>query len=403
MKNSNVLWISIDSLRKDFLHTYAPHQNRYTFLDELAEQGCVFDDAYPGGNWTMPSHASMFTALDTTSHMIWSWQHRFPAGTKTGFDYFHDAGYTVGCFAVPQLGALFTDSPLDYAGESTSPNLFKSLETSKPFFVFWHTFNVHYPYGIVRPRDYDDAESDYDLTSRTLNYLRHLILTDQTEIILDSYRREIQQAARWVQGLVAKLKKLGKFENTYIILTADHGETWVKNTSFHQNFQEGVLRVPLAIIGPGISPSRVSSPVSLTDLLPTVLDLCGLTEAAETANFDGVSLMPKLNAATDDLRQHVVIGGPDGGRCRHRYVAVRNAQWMLVTAMNHWSESFYQLRDNEASPNLLTTSLPEAGRLALDEFRSIAERHTERLLSNKDNVTELSNTTAKKLRALGYV
>jgi arylsulfatase A-like enzyme len=143
--------------------------------------------------------------------------------------------------------------------------------------------------------------------------------------------------------------------------------------------------------------------VSLTDLLPTVLELCELTSAAETATFDGVSLLPKLNAVAADVRHHVVIGGPDGGRARHRYVAVRNAQWMLVTAMNHWSESFHQIREDEASTNLLTTSLPEAGRLALEEFRSIAERHTERLLSNKDNITELSQTTAKKLRALGYV
>jgi arylsulfatase A-like enzyme len=402
MKKSNVLLISIDSLRKDFLHTYARH-NRYTFLDELAEQGCVFDDAFPGGNWTMPSHASMLTALDTTSHMIWSWQHRFPEGTQTAFDFFHRAGYTLGCFTIPQLGALFSDLPIDYAGESTSPNLIKCIESPKPFFAFWHTFNVHYPYGMVRPEDYDDAESDYDLTSRTLNYLRHLILTGQTEIILDSYRREVQQAARFVQGIVAKLKKLGKFEDTFIILTADHGETWVKNTTFHQNFQEGVLRVPLAIIGPGIKPSRVSSPVSLTDLLPTVLDLCEVTTAVETATFDGVSLRPKLDVSTFDVRHHVVIGGPDGGRARHRYVAVRNAQWMLVRAMNHWSESFYQICENEASTNLLTTPLPEAGRLALEEFRSIAERHTERLLSNKDNITELSDTTAKKLRALGYV
>ena len=402
MKKPNVLWISIDSLRKDFLHTYAPH-NRVTFLDELAREGCIFDNAFPGGNWTMPSHASMFTALDTTSHMIWSWEHRFPSGTQTAFDIFHKEGYTVGCFSVPQLAALFAESPIDHAGESDSPNVFKCLESPKPFFAFWHTFNVHYPYGMVRPKDYDDAESDYDMTSRTLNYLRHLILTGQTEIVLNSYRRQVQQAASFVQGLILKLKKLGKLENTYIVLTADHGETWLKNTTFHQNFQEGVLRVPLAVIGPGIQHSRVSSPVSLTDLLPTVLELCGMTEAVETASFDGVSLLPKLNTLTEDVRQHVVIAGPDGGRVRHRYIAVRNAQWMLVTAMNHCSESFHQIRPDEASTNLLTTSLPEAGRLALEEFRSIAERHTERLLSKKDNVTELSDATAKKLRALGYV
>lgn len=402
MKRANVFWISIDSLRKDFLHTYAPQRNRYTFLDELAEQGCIFDNAFPGGNWTMPSHASMFTALDVTSHMIWSWQHRLPPGTQTAFDFFHRAGYAAGCFAIPQLAALFADLPIDYRGESDSPDLLKCLESPKPFFVFWHTFNVHYPYGIVVPRDYNDAESDYDLPSRTLNYLRHLILCGQTEIIQDSYRREVQRAARFVQGLVNKLKRLGKFENTYFIITADHGETWLKSTTFHNNFQEGVLNVPLAIIGPGIERSRVASPVSSIDLLPTILELCEAASAEEAGAFDGASLLPKLNAPPDQAH-HVVIAGPDGGRARHRYLAVRNAQWMLVTAMNHWSESFHQIGEDGASTNLVDAALPEAGRQALEEFRAVAERHTERLLSKKDHITELSSTTEKKLRALGYV
>lgn len=402
MKRANVLWISIDSLRKDFLYTYAPQLNRHTFLDELAGQGCIFDNAFPGGNWTMPSHASMFTALDATSHMIWSWQHRFPPGTQTAFDYFHRSGYVSGCFAVPPLAALFSELPIDYVGQSDAPNLFKCLEDPKPFFVFWHTFNVHYPYGIVVPRDFDDAKSDYDLPSRTLNYLRHLILTGQTEIIRDSYRREVQQAARFVQGLVTKLKRLGKFENTYFIITADHGETWLKGTTFHNNFQEGVLRVPLAVTGPGIARSRVASPVSQTDLLPTVLELCEVSFDEETAAFDGVSLLPRFNTPSGDS-PHVVIAGPDGGRARHRYLGIRDSEWMLVTALNHWCESFHRIAGEEVSTNLLDTSLPEAGRRALEEFRAVAERHAERLLGKKDNLTELSSTTEKKLRALGYV
>jgi arylsulfatase A-like enzyme len=402
MRRPNVLWISIDSLRKDFLHTYAPGRNRYTYLDELAEQGLVFDNAFPGGNWTMPSHASMFTGLDTTSHMIWTWQHRFAPGTKTAFDFFHRAGYVSGSFTIPQLGALFEGMPIDHAGETNSPGLIKCFESEQPFFVFWHTYNVHYPYGVVVPEDYDDAESDYDLSSRTLNYLRHLILTGRTEIIHDSYRREVQQAARFVRGLATKLKRLGKFDDTYFIITADHGETWLKNSTFHNNFQEGVLNVPLAITGPGLGPGRVSSPVGAVDLLPTLLELCGAATPEELEVLDGVSLRPVLDSARDETH-HVVIAGPDGGRARHRYVAVRNRRWMLVTALNHWCESFHRVDEGGASANLLDSALPDDGCRALEEFRAVAERHAERVLSNKDHVTELSRATEKKLRALGYV
>jgi hypothetical protein len=344
----------------------------------------------------------MFTGRDVTSHMIWSWQHRFPPNTRTAFDFFHRAGYAVGCFAIPQLAALFADAPIDYSGTASSPNLLKCLESSEPFFVFWHTFNVHYPYGMVMPRDYDDAESDYDLPSRTLNYLRHLILTGRTDLIHDSYHREVRQAARLVQGLVNKLKALGKFEDTYFIITADHGETWVKNTTFHNNFQESVLRVPLAMIGPGLERRRIAAPVSSIDLLPTILELCGAATPEEVADFDGLSLVPQLNEPPDES-QPIVIAGPDGGRARHRYIAVRNAHWMLVSAMTHWCESFHRIDAEGASGNLLDDPLPESGRRVLDEFRSVAERHTERLLGQQENLTELSKATEKKLRALGYV
>lgn len=402
MKRPNVFWISIDSLRRDFLATYAPRQNRHTFLDELAGRGCVFENAFPGGNWTMPSHATMLTGLDTTSHMVWSWKHRFAPGTPTAFDLFHQAGYTTGCFAIPQLAALFDEQPLDQRGQSDSPGLLKCLESPRPFFVLWHTYNVHYPYGIVVPRDFDDAQADYDMPSRTLNYLRHLVVTGQTELIHDSYRREVQQAARFVQGVVTKLKRLGKFEDTYFVITADHGEVWQPGTTFHNNFREGVLRVPLAITGPGVEPGRVEGPVGQADLLPTLLELCGAAPPELLDTFDGRSLLPRMSGA-EGAGHHVVIAGPDGGRARHRYLAVRDAGWMLLSAMNHWCESFHRADEHGLSGNLLDGPLPEDGRRALEEFRAVAGRHTERLLSNTDRLTGLSDVTEKKLRALGYV
>lgn len=401
-KAANVFWISIDSLRKDFLHIYNPELNRRTYLDELAEHGCIFDNAFPGGNWTMPSHASMLAGLDTTSHMIWSWSHRFAENTPTAFDFFRRAGYISGCFAIPQLRELFSGVPIDNAGGADDPGLLKCLDSPKPFFVFWHTYNVHYPYGMVLPKDYDDAEADYDHPSRTLNYLRNLIVTGRTEIILDSYRREIRRAARFVQGVANKLKKLGKFEQTYFIVTADHGEAWAPHATFHCNFNEEVLRVPLFISGPGVSQTRVTSPVSHVSLLPTILDLCRIGADEPPQVFDGDSLVTMMRADLDDGAP-VVVAGPHGLRSRHRYLAIRNRRWMLISAINHWGESFHEIGAGGPSDNLLDKPFIEEGRKTLEEFRAIAERHSERFLSKKDNVVELSKGTEKKLRALGYV
>jgi arylsulfatase A-like enzyme len=402
MKRANVFWISIDSLRRDFLHIYNPAGVRRTYLDDLAEQGCIFENAFPGGNWTMPSHASMLTGLDATSHMIWSWKHRFAPGTQTAFDFFHRAGYTNGCFAIPQLRELFTGLPIDHMGNADDPALLKCFESSKPFFAFWHTYNVHYPYGIALPKDYNDLKADYDLPSRTLNYIRHLITSDRSEIIYDSYRREIGRVARFIQGVSQKLKKLGKLEETYFIITADHGEAWEPQTTFHCNFQEEVLRVPLFISGPGISPSRVSAPISQINLLPTVLQLCELAADDSYETFDGETLLEHMRDASYGGNP-VIIAGPNGAQARHRYLAVRQSNWMLITAINHWTESLHYIGDDGPSINLLDRPLTPEGHKNLEEFRAIAERHAERFLSRKDHVVELSSATEKKLRALGYV
>lgn len=402
MKRANVFWVSIDSLRSDFLQTYEPGGNRHTFIDELAERGCVFENAFPGGNWTMPSHATMLTGLEATSHMIWSWMHRLEEGTKTAFDHFHQAGYSTGCFSIPQLGSLFSGSAVEHSGKTADPGLLKAISGDNPFFVFWHTYNVHYPYGMVAPRDYNDAMSDYDHPSRTLNYIRHLVVNGRQEIVFDSYRREIQNAAKFIRIIAEKLKSLGKLDNTYFIITADHGEAWLPYTSFHCNFTEEVIRVPLIISGPGIKPGRVIRPLSQVDLLPTVLELCDIDAGEWGERFDGESVVA-LMACSDGLERPLVIAGPDGVRNRHRYLAVRQGDWMLISSIGYWRESFHRVNGGERSENLLDKELTADGRRALEEFRAVAQRHAERLLTKKDNIVKLSKVTEKKLQAFGYV
>jgi arylsulfatase A-like enzyme len=402
MKHPNVFWISIDSLRRDFLWLYEPSKNTSTYLDELGATGAVFENAFPGGNWTMPSHASMLTGLDATSHMIWSWQHRFPHGITTAFDIFGQAGYTTGCFAFPMLGELFAKLPIDYFGKTDDPALLKCMDSDRPFFLFWHTYDVHYPYGISAPADYDDADADFDHFSRNTNYVRHLINSDRKELILDSYRTRLHAVAQLVRRMAAKLKRSGKFENTYFVITADHGEAWEPFTTFHCNFEQEVMRIPLAITGPRIAPVRLGPAVSQIDLLPTLLSLCGLRGDDADEMFDG-GIMPQGFALDDQDQTPVVIAGPAGARNRHRYLAIRNGEWMLITSPEHWQESFHRIGSNGISRDLMGHPLTPDGNKSLEEFRAVAERQTERMLAKRDNVVALSAATAGKLRALGYL
>lgn len=99
-----------------------------------------------------------------------------------------------------------------------------------------------------------------------------------------------------IGALVKTLDEAGVLDNTYIIVTADHGEMlgerglWLK-----MNWFERSARVPLIIAGPGIKQTVVKNNCSLVDMLPTILDLAstGGDQAPPLGQpIDGRSLLP---------------------------------------------------------------------------------------------------------------
>lgn len=111
--------------------------------------------------------------------------------------------------------------------------------------------------------------------------------------------------------LMARLKTLGVLDTTYIIFLSDNGgrgkmpvqgkpDQSTKPTNYplaesKHSIYEGGLRVPFAIIGPGIASGAVSAvPVSGVDILPTIADLAGhdaaLGEGLDGGSFKDVAL-----------------------------------------------------------------------------------------------------------------
>jgi choline-sulfatase len=94
----------------------------------------------------------------------------------------------------------------------------------------------------------------------------------------------------------------GLADDTVVVFTADHGEMLgERGLWFKMAFFEDSARVPLVVRVPGPSGvwsragARVAEAVSLLDLAPTLLDLAGVPDDAETrAGLDGVTLAPLL-------------------------------------------------------------------------------------------------------------
>jgi arylsulfatase A-like enzyme len=120
------------------------------------------------------------------------------------------------------------------------------------------------------------------------------------------YDRALATVDRMVQEVLAAFQPRAPDRMPIVIVTADHGEALGEHGQpYHStDLYDAQIRVPLVIAGPGIQPQHVGETVSLTDLVPTVLELAGF-DATRGASLDGRSIA--------DLATGARAGDPDGG------------------------------------------------------------------------------------------
>ncbi|UCD27787.1 MAG: sulfatase-like hydrolase/transferase, partial [Planctomycetota bacterium] len=105
----------------------------------------------------------------------------------------------------------------------------------------------------------------------------------------------VAEVDHWVGQLLRALKDSGHEQNTLVIFTADHGEMMGSHGTFSKgNFYEEAFRVPFILRLPGRIKAglRLDTPASGMDLMPTILDYCGLGDQA--GHCHGISLRPAV-------------------------------------------------------------------------------------------------------------
>lgn len=141
----------------------------------------------------------------------------------------------------------------------------------------------------------------------------------------------------WNVGRVlAELDALGLRERTLVVFTSDHGENFPLRWNDHHKrlCYDQAANVPLIVSLPGTLPEgrRVTDPVSIADLCPTIADLCGV---AVPTGLHGESLRPLLAGAPEEWRSEAFVQNtpytPGKGKdaaMRERCVVTRD--WKLI-------------------------------------------------------------------------
>jgi arylsulfatase A-like enzyme len=112
--------------------------------------------------------------------------------------------------------------------------------------------------------------------------------------MMAGYYGMVAQLDHALGGVLRALDETGQAEDTLVVVTTDHGELLGDHQMLFKGplHYDGLLRVPLVVRGPGVTPGlAVSEPVGLVDLVPTVLELARLPAPA---TLDGGSLAPLL-------------------------------------------------------------------------------------------------------------
>jgi arylsulfatase A-like enzyme len=300
-----VVLVTLDTTRADRFSS-APDSPLAKTRIWLA-RGTRFTEAVTPAPVTGPAHASIMTGLDPVGHGALSNSTPLPPtavtlaerltprfqtaafvsssvlrrarGLEQGFAFYDD-----------EVATPYTPRALERAAAATTDRALAWLAAhdDAPFFVWLHYFDAHAPYRpppALLPKGYDDLLADPE-RAPTIEQLDAIF---DRRVALDARTVAFYQALydgelRAIDGELARLARYFE-ERPYadrllLALTADHGEELYEHDAFFQHnrsLYDGVMRVPLVLMGPGVPTATVTRQVSTASLFATLLTLVGET------------------------------------------------------------------------------------------------------------------------------
>ena len=357
----NVVLIVLDTLRADHLGCYGYFRDTSPAIDRIAEEGVLFEDFRASGVATGPGFTSLMTGLfpiqngfyltphslpnmisfnddiPTLAEMIWENSNHTTAAFDNLINFrSHMTQFVRGfeyCVNVTRT-AMWKHAHV--RGDAVNARLAPWLEQHRDedFFAFVHYWDPHTPYN--QPDDYrnlfrhqpgslDDltvrrAPAGYDyvpgwgkvgeLWEQDVEDKGGAALTT-AERTIDLYDGEIRYTDTLIEEVFSALKANGLYDNTLVIITADHGEQLGQHGMYgHAGLHEANIKLPLIMWAPHRLPAgkRIPGCAGHVDIVPTILDLLGASRLP--SNLAGRSLMPVIgeNATLPDTTFFESIG-----------------------------------------------------------------------------------------------
>lgn len=358
----NVIVICLDTLRWDALGIYSPGWVQTPVIDRYARRATRFDAAFCGSFPTVPMRVDAYTGDVNWPRYGWKGidaeQPKLPlllrkAGYYTGlvldtannvraglhefYDECHliekdvDDGMTPDKVVFPVPRENLRQNGIGYARHMAYTSHYRHerdwfvartmqracdwLEDNHArgkFFLWVDTFEIHENWG--PPAHYIDL---YGAGYKGLDYsfpnygYTDIYAPHELQRLRDRYAGEVTLTDRWVGHLLREIELLGLFESTTVVLLSDHG-MYIgehgragKHTVDPQDpwpLYDTVARLPLLVWAPfENTPREVTALCQAADIMPTILDLCGV----ECPKVVGKSWVPLLKGKSDTCHKAI--------------------------------------------------------------------------------------------------
>ena len=296
----------------------------------------------------------------------------------------------------------------------------------RPFFIWLYYWDPHAPYtppeehmrkyeedyillNGIRPyrQDLRDATGLYGGSILLLGRINRGLITltaDEREHLIRLYDAEITFVDSEIGTVFDRLKELGLWDRTMIILNADHGEVFGEHGHYYHGhtLYEPQIRVPLIVKpprsrGPGLT---VASAVRNMDIMPTVLDYCAVPDPT---GIDGRSLRPLIKTAGGKTRPTCLETHnlqPPGHQ-----MGYRTEDHKLIYDLFDGTVELYDLRADPSEENNLMDASPPLELETRLQGEMLARLKAGILedLAMPEKPAEIRPEVQDRLRALGYV
>ncbi|MCW5978107.1 MAG: sulfatase [Bryobacteraceae bacterium] len=453
----NVIVLLLDTVRADHMSIYGYERETTPRLKGFADRATTYTRAVATSNWTLPTHASIFTGLYPRRHgaMNQAGRAESPAlapqhetlaeileksgylnlavianagnvrpeyGLARGFHLF-DVRDLAPCFsrrpehlrhgARRLLNRIVPTAKYDKfarRAEDINRDALRLIEEAKrrggPFFLFVNYMDAHEPYLPPPPflhrfpgRSRVLTHADFQRMREEVVSRRRLISEEERAHFISQYDGAIAYMDHQIGALFDRLEQMGLYDESLLVVTSDHGEAFGEKSlvAHAKSLYQHELGVPLIVKYPGQrEPRIVDAPASLVDLMPTILDAA---EIPAPAALQGQSLLAPAGERIvfAEAVADALLASLLPQHPRRQYAAFEGSHKLILSSDGNL-ELYDLSRDAGELRNLAPSGAAPAHRLrrALDAW----------LEANPLEIRpprQLDATSLERLKALGYV